>query len=158
VNKVKAAELDPVYRPGGPQMKLLVVIDEYTRECLPIETGRTFTAREVMLTLRYLFALRGTPDHIRSDNGPEFVAKEIRRCLDQAAVDTLYIQKGSPWENGYVESFNGELRDELLNRELFLSVPEACYDDDGGLITSGAAEEAKAAAGTADFEHHSDFL
>jgi putative transposase len=111
----------------GRQLKLLAVMDEYTRECLAIEVGRTFTARDVMLTLQYLFALRGAPEHVRSDNGPEFISKEIRRWLAGASVDTLYIQKGSPWENGYVESFNGRLRDELLNRELFLSVPEARY-------------------------------
>jgi len=111
----------------GRQLKLLAVIDEYTRECLAIEVGRTFTSQDVKLTLQYLFAIRGAPEHVRSDNGPEFVAKEIRQWLDRAAVDTLYIAKGSPWENGYVESFNGRLRDELLNRELFLSLPEARY-------------------------------
>jgi transposase InsO family protein len=111
----------------GRQLKLLVVIDEFTRECLAAEVGRTFTARDVMLTLQYLFAVRGAPEHVRSDNGPEFVAKELQRWLQRAAVNTLYIQKASPWENGYVESFNGKLRDELLNRELFLSVPEARY-------------------------------
>jgi len=111
----------------GRQLKLLAVIDEYTRECLAVEVGRTFTARDVKLTLQYLFALRGAPEHVRSDNGSEFVAKEIQGWLSRASVDTLYIQKGSPWENGYVESFNGKLRDELLNRELFLSVPEARY-------------------------------
>jgi len=111
----------------GRQLKLLVVIDEFTRECLAIEVGRTFTARDVILTLQYLFAVRGAPGHLRSDNGPEFVAQEIQRWLDRASVDTLYVQKASPWENGYVESFNGKLRDELLNRELFLSLPEARY-------------------------------
>jgi putative transposase len=111
----------------GRQLKLLAVMDEFTRECLAVEVGRTFTARDVMLTLQYVFALRGAPEHIRSDNGPEFIGKEIRRWLARASVDTLYIQKGSPWENGYVESFNGRLRDELLNREIFLSVPEARY-------------------------------
>jgi len=111
----------------GRQLKLLAVIDEYTRECLAIEVGRTFTSRDVKLTLQYLFALRGAPEHIRSDNGPEFIAAEIQRWLYRASVDTLYIQKGSPWENGYVESFNGRLRDEVLNRELFLSLPEARY-------------------------------
>jgi len=109
----------------GRQLKLLVVIDEYTRECLALEVARTFTAKDVMLTLQYLFAVRAVPEHIRSDNGPEFVAKEIQRWLDRAEVGTLYIRKASPWENGYVESFNGRLRDELLNRELFLSLPEA---------------------------------
>ena len=111
----------------GRQLKLLVVIDEFTRECLAIEPARSFTAREVILTLQYLFAVRGAPEHIRSDNGPEFVAKKIQRWLDQAAVRTLYIQKASPWENAYVESFNGKMRDELLNRELFLSLTEARY-------------------------------
>ena len=111
----------------GRQLKLLVVIDEFTRECLAIETGRTFTARDVILTLQYLFAVRGAPQHVRSDNGPEFIAKEIQRWLERASVGTLYIQKASPWENGYVESFNGKLRDELLNRELFLSLAEARY-------------------------------
>ena len=111
----------------GRQLKLLVVIDEFTRENLVIEAARSFTARDVILTLQYLFAVRGAPEHIRSDNGPEFVAKEVQRWLDRASVRTLYIQKASPWENGYVESFNGKLRDELLNRELFLGLDEARY-------------------------------
>jgi len=109
----------------GRQLKLLAVIDEFTRECLAIEVGRTFTSRDLKLTLQYLFAIRGAPEHVRSDNGPEFIAKEIRQWLDRASVGTLYIEKGSPWENGYVESFISRLRDELLNRELFLSLPEA---------------------------------
>ena len=111
----------------GRQLKLLVVIDEFTRECLAVEVGRTFTSRDVRLTLQYLFAVRGAPEHIRSDNGPEFIAKEVQRWLERAAVRTLDIQKVSPWENGDVESFHGKLRDELLNRKLFLSVPEARY-------------------------------
>jgi transposase InsO family protein len=77
------------------------------------------------MTLQYLFAVRGAPEHLRSDNGPELVAKEVQEWLTRACVRTLYIQKASPWENGYVESFNGRLRDELLDRELFLSLPEA---------------------------------
>ena len=109
----------------GKQLKLLAVIDEYTRECLALEVARSFTAENVVTTLRYLFAVRGRPQHLRSDNGPEFVAKSVRRWLQQADVETLFIAKGSPWENGYVESFNGKLRDELLNRELFLSRAEA---------------------------------
>jgi putative transposase len=100
-------------------------IDEFTRECLAIEVARSFTARDVIMTLQYVFAVRGAPEHLRSDNGPEFVAKEIQEWLARACVRTLYIQKASPWENGYVESFNGRLRDELLDRELFLSLPEA---------------------------------
>ena len=109
----------------GRQLRLLAVIDEYTRESLAIEVGRSFTAEDVMGVLQYLFGIRGTPQHIRSDNGPEFVAKAVCRWLERADVKTLFIAKGSPWENGYVESFNGKLRDELLNRELFLSLEEA---------------------------------
>ncbi len=111
----------------GRQLNLLVVIDEFTRECLAIEVGGMFTPRDVILTLQYLFAVRGAPEHVRSNNGPEFVAKENQRWLNRACVGTLYIQKASPWENGYVESFNGRLRDELLNGELFLSLVEARY-------------------------------
>jgi putative transposase len=109
----------------GRQLKMLVVIDEFTRECLAIEVDRSFTAADVVGVLQYLFAVRGTPEHIRSDNGPEFVAKAVVRWLERVDVGTLFIAKGSPWENGYVESFNGKLRDELLNRELFLSLEEA---------------------------------
>ncbi len=108
----------------GRQLRLLAVIDEYTRECLALEVGRSFTSQDVIGTLQYLFAVRGTPQNLRSDNGPEFVAKAVRRWLQRADVNTLFIAKGSPWENGYVESFNGKLRDELLNRELFLSMEE----------------------------------
>ena len=109
----------------GRQLKLLAVIDEYTRECLAIEVDRSFTAQDLIGILQYLFAVRGTPQHLRSDNGPEFVANTVRRWLEKAGVETLFIAKGSPWENGYVESFNGKLRDELLNRELFLSLEDA---------------------------------
>ncbi len=108
------------------------MIDEYTRECLAIEVARSFTARDVVGVLQYLFAIRGRPEHLRSRptrrvgaRGPEFVADAVVRWLKQADVGTLFIAKGSPWENGYVESFNGKLRDELLNRELFLSLEEA---------------------------------
>ena len=110
---------------NGRQIRMLVVLDEFTRECLAIEVSRSFTAKQVIEVLRYLFAVRGTPKFVRSDNGPEFVAKELRKWLDQADVKTLFITPGSPWENGYVESFNGKLRDELLNQELFLSLEEA---------------------------------
>ena len=111
----------------GRQLKILAVLDKFTRECLATEVARSFTSRDVILTLQYLFAVRGAPQHLRSDNGPEFVAQGIQRWLKRAEVNTLYINKGSPWENGYVESFNGKLRDELLNRELFLSLAEARY-------------------------------
>jgi putative transposase len=109
----------------GRQLKLLVVIDEYTRECLALEVLRSFPAQDVVEVLQYLFSVRGRPEHLRSDNGPEFVAQAVCRWLAQADVKTLFIAKRSPWENGYVESFNGKLRDELLNRELFLSLDEA---------------------------------
>jgi transposase InsO family protein len=103
----------------------MVVIDEFTRECLAIEVGRSFTSDDLIGVLQYLFAIRGVPEHIRSDNGPEFVAKGIRRWLAQAGVSTLFIAKSSPWENGYVESFNGKFRDELLNGELFFGLADA---------------------------------
>ena len=109
----------------GRQLDPLAVIDEYTRACLAIEVARSFTAQDVTGVLQYLFAVRGTPQQIRSDNGPEFVAKMVRRWLERSDVKTLFIAKGSPWKNGYVGSFNGELRDELLNRELFLSLEES---------------------------------
>ena len=109
----------------GRGLRMLVVIDEFTRECLAIEVGRSFTSDDVIGVLQYLFAIRGVPEHIRSDNGPEFVAKGIRRWLVQAGVTTLFIAKSSPWENGYVESFNGKFRDELLNGELFLGLADA---------------------------------
>jgi putative transposase len=111
----------------GRQLKMLVVIDEFTRECLAIEVARSFRAQDVVNLLEYLFAVRPVPQYLRSDNGPEFVAKAVRDWLEQADVKTLYIAKGSPWENGYVESFNGKLRDELLNRELFLSLAETRF-------------------------------
>ena len=114
----------------GRQLRLLAVIDEYTRECLAIEVARSHTAEDVVGVLQYLFAVRGAPQHLRSDNGPEFVAKSVRRWLERADVKTLFIAKGSPWENGYVESFNGKLRDELLNREIFLSLAEARWVTD----------------------------
>ena len=93
---------------------MLVVIDEFTRESLAIEVAWSFTAAQVVEVLGYLFAVRGVPEHIRSDNGPEFVARVVTRWLYRAGVKTLFIAKGSPWENGYVESFNSRFRDELL--------------------------------------------
>ncbi len=110
---------------GGRKLRMLVVIGEFTRESLAIEVAWSFTAERVVEVLQYLFAVRGAPEHLRSDNGPEFVAQAVTRWLDRAGVTTLFIAKGSPWENGYVESFNSRLRDELLDRELFLSVADA---------------------------------
>ena len=109
----------------GQKLRMLVVIDEFTREALAIEVARSFTAVQVVDVLGYLFAVRGAPEHIRSDNGPEFVAHAVTRWLYQAGVHTLFVAKGSPWENGYVESFNSRFRDECLNRELFTSLEDA---------------------------------
>ena len=109
----------------GRAFRILTIIDEYTRECLAILTQRRITSHDVIEQLFYLFIFRGTPRYIRSDNGPEFTAKAVRRWLNDLEVTTLFIELGSPWENGYVESFNGKLRDELLNREIFTTLTEA---------------------------------
>jgi transposase InsO family protein len=109
----------------GKPLRLLPVVDEYSRECLAIEVERSFTARDVVATLQYLFEVRGAPKYVRSDNGPEFIARAVRDWLSRSAVQTLYIEPGSPWENAYSESFNSRLRDECLDRELFESLPEA---------------------------------
>jgi len=109
----------------GRALKLLTVIDEYSRECLAIEVGRKLTSYDVLRVLADLFIFRGTPAYIRSDNGPEFTAALVRKWLERLEVGTLFIEPGSPWENGYNESFNGKLRDELLNLEVFTSVQEA---------------------------------
>ena len=109
----------------GRALRLLTVIDEFTRECLAIDVARTITADDVLERLGRLFVARGVPEHLRSDNGPEFTAKAVRQWLGKVGVKTLYIAPGSPWENGYVESFNGKLRDELLNPEIFDTLLEA---------------------------------
>ena len=109
----------------GRAFKMLTIIDEYTRECLAILIERRITSQDVIDQLFNLFVFRGIPEHIRSDNGPEFTAKEIRKWLERLGVKTLFIEPGSPWENGYIESFNGKLRDELLNREIFTTLTEA---------------------------------
>jgi putative transposase len=109
----------------GRRLKLLVVLDEYTRESLTIEVARRIKAQDVLATLEYLFTLRGAPQYLRSDNGPEFVAEAIQTWLRQSGVGTLYIAPGSPWENAYIESFNSRLRDELLNTEVFGNLREA---------------------------------
>jgi transposase InsO family protein len=109
----------------GRGLKLLPVVDEFTRECLTIEVERHLTAREVVSTLEYLFEVRGEPEFIRSDNGPEFVAEAVRVWLARRGSKALYIAPGSPWENAYSETFNGRLRDELLDREEFETLKEA---------------------------------
>jgi len=109
----------------GRSIRMLTVIDEYTRESLAIEVQRRLNSQDVLDVLRDLFVARGAPAYIRSDNGPEFTAVAVRDWLDRVAVTTLFIAPGSPWENGYIESFNGKLRDELLAREIFYSLREA---------------------------------
>jgi transposase InsO family protein len=109
----------------GRALKWLSVVDEYTRECLALEARRSFTSGDVIAVLHELLLVRGSPQHIRSDNGPEFIAKAIRSWMERTAVKTLYIEPGAPWENGYAESFHGRLRDELLDAELFGCLAEA---------------------------------
>jgi putative transposase len=109
----------------GRAFRTLNIIDEYTRECLAILVQRRITSDDVINQLYNLFLFRGVPEHIRSDNGSEFTAKEIRKWLAEMGVKTLFITPGSPWENGYIESFNGKMRDELLNREIFTTLTEA---------------------------------
>ncbi|MCE9603296.1 MAG: IS3 family transposase [Planctomycetia bacterium] len=109
----------------GRAFRMLTVIDEFTRECLAIDVARRLTSEDVLERLSDLFIRRGVPEHIRSDNGAEFTATKIREWLQRIDVKTLYIEPGSPWENGYVESFNGKLRDELLEREIFDTLREA---------------------------------
>ena len=110
---------------NGRPLKILTVIDEYTRECLSLRVERRMRSEQVLETLAGLFIYRAVPDHIRSDNGPEFTALAVRDWLDKVGVKTLFITPASPWENGYNESFNGTLRDQLLNGEIFYTLHEA---------------------------------
>jgi|TARA_Y100000031_G_C8032582_1_gene297841 transposase InsO family protein len=109
----------------GGAFRLLTILDEYTRECLAIDVDRQMNHQDVLDRLAELFVDRGVPQYIRSDNGAEFTARAVRDWLQAVGVKTLYIEPGSPWENGYIESFNGKLRDELLNGEIFDTLWEA---------------------------------
>jgi len=109
----------------GRSLRLLTIIDEFTRECLCIAVARRLTSQDVLDRLTELFVTRGIPGYLRSDNGPEFTAKVVREWLERIGVKTLTIEPGSPWENGYNESFNGKLRDELLSAEIFDTLLEA---------------------------------
>ncbi|MEW6150333.1 MAG: IS3 family transposase, partial [Pseudomonadota bacterium] len=109
----------------GRKYRILSIIDEASRECLALPVARKLKSDDVLAALAELFVTRGPPAHIRSDNGPEFIATAVQQWLAQIGVKTLYITPGSPWENGYCESFNGSLRDELLNGEIFYSLAEA---------------------------------
>lgn len=110
---------------GGATLKWLSIVDEYTRECLALRVDRSITSEDVIDVLAELFAMRGVPRRIRSDNGPEFVARAIERWLKQVDVETMYVAPGSPWENGYAESFHSRLRDEFLACEVFENLPTA---------------------------------
>ncbi len=109
----------------GKAMRIINIIDEYTKECLAIKVNRKITSSDVIDTLADLFIQRGSPMFIRSDNGPEFVSEILRQWLRELGIQTAYIEPGSPWENGYIESFNGRFRDELLNGEIFDTIVEA---------------------------------
>ena len=109
----------------GRAFRMLTVIDEYSRRCLAIKVARKLRSEDVLAVLSDLFLVHGVPENIRSDNGSEFTAYRVREWLHTLNVKTLFIEPGSPWENGYNESFNGKLRDELLNREIFFTLKEA---------------------------------
>lgn len=110
---------------SGKKIRMLTVIDEYTRKCLAIRVGFSLKSGDVLDVLSTLFITEGIPEYIRSDNGSEFTAKATREWIGALGVKTAYIEPGSPWENGYNESFNGKLRDELLNTEIFYTLKEA---------------------------------
>jgi putative transposase len=109
----------------GKAFRVLNIIDEYSRECLAALVERKIKSEDVLDQLFNLFVFRAVPEHIRSDNGPEFTARAVRKWLNQLGVKTLFIEPGSPWENGYIESFNGKMRDKLLDREIFTTLAEA---------------------------------
>ncbi len=123
-NHVWAYDFVMIRTEDGRAVRMLTVIDEYTRECLAIRPGRHFRSDDVLTCLAELFIWHGVPEHVRSDNGPEFTATAVREWLGRVGAKTLFIEPGSPWENGYVESFNGKLRDELLDREIFYTLKE----------------------------------
>lgn len=109
----------------GRLFRMLTILDEHTRECLAIDVARKLTSEDVLARLSDLFVRRGVPDYVRSDNGPEFTATRVKDWLARVDVKTLLIEPGSPWENGYIETFNGKLRDELWNGEIIGTLLEA---------------------------------
>ena len=123
-NHVWAYDFVMVRTYDGRPVKILTLIDEFTRECLALRAARRLRSDDVLQCLTELFTWRGVPEHIRSDNGSEFTARALRRWLERVGTKTLFIEPGSPWENGYNESFNGKLRDEFLNREVFYTLQE----------------------------------
>ncbi len=152
---------------NGNKLRMLNVVDEYTRECHQILVGRSVRAEKVVDTLNWLFLLKGVPEHIRSDNGPEFVAAAVCKWLEESGCKTIFIKPGSPWENPYIESFNGKFRDECLNREIFRNGREAQevvenwrreYNEFRPHSSLGYLTPAEFAAKTGGekFSHHSD--
>ncbi len=123
-NHVWSYDFMSAFTHDGRTVRFLNRIDEYTRECLAIHVGRRINSKQVIDVLAEAMIEHGIPGYIRSDNGPEFVAKELRKWLAQTGAKTLYIEPGSPWENGYCESFNSKMRDEFLNGEIFYSLKE----------------------------------
>jgi len=124
-NHVWSYDFVSAWTHDGRSLRLLTLIDEFTRECLAIKVSRRLGSQAVIEVLADMMLMHGVPHHIRSDNGPEFSAKALREWLATVGAKTLYIEPGSPWENGYNESFNGKLRDECLNQEIFYSLKEA---------------------------------
>ena len=110
---------------NGRRLKVLTVEDEYTREGLAIKVDKSIKAKDVICTLADLFSGRGAPMYLRSDNGPEFIEKTLKRWLAQNGTDTIHIEPGKPWQNGFIESFNSKVRDEFLNMEVFYTLAEA---------------------------------
>jgi transposase InsO family protein len=110
---------------SGTSLKWLSIVDEHTRECVVLKVDRSIISEDVIDTLAELFAMRGVPRHIRSDNGSEFIAEAVRRWLNHTDVGTRYIEPGAPWQNGYAESFHSRLRDEFLNMHQFANLREA---------------------------------
>lgn len=123
-NHVWSYDFVSTFTQDGRTVRMLNLIDEHTRECLAIRVGRRLNSRHVMEVLAGAMVEHGIPEHLRSGNGPEFVSKELRKWLARTGAKTLYIGPGSPWENGYCESFNSRLRDEFLNGEIFYSLKE----------------------------------
>lgn len=110
---------------NGTSLKWLSIVDEYNRECLCLKVSRRMTSRDIVEVMRGLFVAHGVPEHIRSDNGPEFIAKALREWLERSSVGPLYVEPGSPWENGYAESFHSKVPDEFLCCEVFESLAMA---------------------------------
>ena len=124
-NHVWSYDFMPDRTHDGRPYRILNIMDEFTREALMIRVDRKLNSTDVVDVLTDLFILRGPPEYVRSDNGPEFIAQKVRDWIDAVGAKTAYIEPGSPWENGYIESFNARLRDELLNGEIFFSLKEA---------------------------------